>query len=62
MSGENFDKHFEPCAALNAEGARIGLATCKECGAAILIDPRDKTNYAKKHVEWHAEIDKERGA
>jgi hypothetical protein len=50
---ENYDKYFEAAAALHAEGARIGLATCKICGAAVLIDPRDETNRPRQHAEWH---------
>lgn len=53
MIHEEFDKHFEPCTAIAAEGARIGLATCKICGAAVMIDPRDQVNRARQHAEWH---------
>ena len=53
---ENYDKHFGLATAVQAEGARIGICVCKECGAAILLDPRDPINAAKLHAEWHAAI------
>ena len=55
MKHEMFDKHFEPATAFDAEGARIGIATCKTCGATVVIDPRDTINYLRKHYEWHKE-------
>ena len=36
-----------------AEWARIGFATCKHCGAAILLDPRDDANPQELHDKWH---------
>lgn len=53
MRHDEYDKHFEPATAVSAEGARIGIATCKECGAAIMLDPRDSMNRARQHHEWH---------
>ena len=50
---DEYDKYFEPATALAAEGARIGIANCKICGAAVLLDPRSEINYARLHVEWH---------
>ena len=52
---ENFDKWFDPCAALQAEGARVGITNCKVCGAAVLIDPRNEVDYARLHAQWHQE-------
>lgn len=51
---EKYDEHFTAATAVLAEGARVGIATCRECGAAVLIDPRDEINYARLHSEWHA--------
>jgi hypothetical protein len=55
MDIEDFYDTFTPGTILSAEGARIGLVTCRDCGAAILIDPRDVTvNFMRVHYEWHA--------
>lgn len=53
MKHDLYDTNFEPATALEAEGARIGLATCKHCGACVLLDPRDTFNRARQHAEWH---------
>lgn len=42
-------------AVVQAEGARIAIWTCPECGAAVLIDPRDDFDPAYRHREWHRE-------
>lgn len=57
MKHEEFDKHFEPCTVVSAEGARIGLATCKRCGAVVMLDPRDEVNRAREHTRWHNQVD-----
>ena len=57
MKHDLYDEHFEPATVVAAEGARIGICTCKKCGAAVLLDPRDSTNRARQHAEWHAAID-----
>lgn len=49
-----YDENFEPATVVMAEGARIGIATCKHCGAAVMLDPRDQINRIRQHVEWHA--------
>jgi hypothetical protein len=36
------------------EGARVGLAVCAECGAAVLVHPRDSVNRIDQHFAWHA--------
>ena len=41
--------------AIAAEGARIGLATCRACGAAIMVDPRDDVDAMELHTRWHRE-------
>jgi hypothetical protein len=53
MKHEMYDKHYEPATAIEAEGARVGLATCRICGAVVLVDPRDDINRLQQHVEWH---------
>ena len=49
-----FDARFTAATVLVAEGARIGIVTCKECGAAVIIDPRDTINALRQHHDWHA--------
>ena len=38
---------------LEAVGAWIGIMSCLECGATILLDKRDKRPAALIHTEWH---------
>lgn len=45
-----------------AEGARVGIACCERCGAAILLDPRDTINRPKVHKEWHDANDAAEGS
>jgi len=49
MTESNSD--FEPYRELEAVGGRIGLMTCKLCGATIMLE--DGVNSATRHVEWH---------
>jgi hypothetical protein len=45
---------FSNTTVIAAEGARIGLMTCKECGTALLLDPREtEIDVVKVHKEWH---------
>lgn len=60
MKHDLYDEHFEPATVVLAEGARIGIATCKTCGAAVMLDPRDPVSRARQHAEWHAAADKEK--
>jgi len=58
MKHDLFDQYFDPCTAVQAEGARIGLATCNICGATVMLDPRDdKINRARQHIEWHGVLE-----
>jgi hypothetical protein len=41
---------------VSAEGARVGFVTCKQCGTAILIDPRDTEDAVAKHLAWHEDV------
>ena len=48
MSGE---KGYYSYFAFDAEGHRIGLMTCKRCGAAVLLAKGE--DGPKIHDEWH---------
>lgn len=61
MKHEKYDEYFVEATAVMAEGARIGLCTCRICGAAIMFDPRDQINAAQLHAEWHDATDAARG-
>jgi hypothetical protein len=56
----NLEHAFEPGIAFSAEGARVGLVICKQCGAAILIDPRQQ-DYRRRHLEAHERNDRRPG-
>jgi hypothetical protein len=43
-----------------AEGARVGVITCRECGAAIVLDPDDDFDPAERHADWHRKLDARR--
>ena len=36
-----------------AEGARIGLVSCRLCGATLMLDPRDDIDTSEIHMDWH---------
>ena len=40
--------------AFSAEGARVGIVTCKTCGAALLIDTSDDFDAVQIHHDWHS--------
>jgi hypothetical protein len=44
---------FSALTVFSAEGARVGIATCERCGAAILYDQRESFDAADRHREWH---------
>ena len=44
---------FTPYRAFSAEGARLGLCSCRLCGAAIVIDITDGVTADQVHLEWH---------
>ena len=48
---------FSELRAWAAVGARVGLLTCLDCGAAILVDPSDPVGESGReiHVRWHLE-------
>jgi len=49
---DRWTEYFE----LEAVGHRIGLMTCKLCGATVLLGDREFDS-AKKHEEWHLSIE-----
>jgi len=44
--------------AWTAEGARVALVTCLDCGAAVLLDPGDEVSAWELHVGWHLQRDR----
>jgi hypothetical protein len=50
------DSNYSPATVLEAEGARVGFVICKRCGAALLLDPRDKVNPTAVHDRWHTGV------
>lgn len=53
MPEEPFTVEYTKYTEVQASGARIGLATCKVCGATITLDHRDETPADEIHTEWH---------
>ena len=51
------DDQFTQATVLAAEGARVGIVTCRECGAAILLDPRDTIDPLLQHRAWHEALE-----
>lgn len=43
--------------AVQAEGARIGLASCPLCGCALFLDPTSVVDQYAKHLAWHDDED-----
>lgn len=48
---------FTPLTAMSAEGARVGFSACEKCGAAILIQPRERVDPLAVHRRWHEELE-----
>jgi hypothetical protein len=46
---------FTPYSVIPAEGERLGILTCKVCGAAVLLDA--DIDWPRHHREWHALLD-----
>jgi hypothetical protein len=43
-----------------AVGAHVGIVTCRQCGAALLLDHRDTdVDPVSLHTLWHAEHDRD---
>jgi len=51
------DTLFSKQTVITAEGARVGFVTCEDCGAAILLDPREDFDPIKRHRAWHRRHD-----
>jgi hypothetical protein len=39
-----------------AEGARVALVSCVQCGAALLLDPGNEFDVIDRHVSWHINL------
>jgi hypothetical protein len=48
-----FEGDYTRAAIVSAEDAKVGLITCRICGAAILVDPRDTFDATLRHSAWH---------
>ena len=46
---------FTPYYGMTVEGARIGVMSCRLCGAAILITPT-MGDHSAVHAAWHATL------
>lgn len=46
------DPHYTEYFGIEATGHRIGLASCKRCGVAVILGDPD-FDAAQKHFEWH---------
>lgn len=59
MSAPNVESvpRYTAATAFSAEGARVGLTICKDCGSALLLDPRNEFDVLARHDVWHARID-----
>lgn len=56
-SGEpDITRLFTALTAWSAEGARVGLVSCRSCGAAILLGGQLSVDTLALHVEWHAAL------
>ncbi len=49
--------NYESPRAWSAEGARVGLTSCRLCGAALFYDPATSFDVIERHDEWHRKID-----
>jgi hypothetical protein len=47
-------KWFTPYHAFVTEGGRIGLVSCRLCGAALIVGDENLDTFSK-HVHWHGE-------
>ena len=45
--------NFTPARIFDTEGARVGIITCKKCGAAVFLDPSDPFSTMDLHMKWH---------
>lgn len=47
---------FSHVRSVQAEGARVGFVICSTCGAVVMLDPAEKTDFTKVHETWHAQM------
>ena len=48
------DVEYGQSTVFHAEGSRVAIVVCMLCGAAILIDPREKVDAPGLHRAWHS--------
>ena len=48
---------FTQATVIAAEGARVAILSCEECGAALLLDPRETISVIDRHRDWHERSD-----
>jgi hypothetical protein len=49
-----FEGDYTRAAIVSAQDAKVGLITCRICGAAVLVYPLDPFDAARRHSAWHA--------
>ena len=54
MTDDERSSQFSPYLAVHAEGQRVGIMSCLECGAAILIS--STADAPTIHEQWHASM------
>ncbi len=47
------DENWTDLTMVSAEGARVGFTTCRRCGAAVLLDPRDTLDEENSPTATH---------
>jgi hypothetical protein len=55
MTEETWQR-FTAATIIHAEGARIGIMTCRDCGSALVLDSRETFDVIERHRAWHLEI------
>lgn len=59
------ESSYTGVAAFDVEGARVGIMSCRLCGAAIFVDPRDRGETGvdgepfspiAAHDRWHRDL------
>lgn len=58
VTDSNDTRRYTPATVWAAEGARVGLATCERCGAALLVDPRTSFDVFALHDAFHEAEDR----
>ncbi len=56
MTASPHDPVVTSARAVPAEGARCGVVSCVECGAALWLDPGDEVSTVETHVAWHQRL------